>query len=141
MTDALKLWPIGAATLLAASPVLGQDGILSGGEIAIVAPAGINITDDASSRITLSRTGITLVASADGVTGTTGIAGFVNLESSPTTSAADGGLIRWREGAYQMTGTTLGQDVLSVSVASEPQTVTNVSDSIESLRLVVAQYN
>jgi hypothetical protein len=140
MTDALKLWPIGAATLLAASPVLGQDGILSGGEIAIVAPAGINITDDASSRITLSRTGITLVASAHGVTGTTGIAGFVNLESSPTTSA-DGGLIRWREGAYQMTGTTLGQDVLSVSVASEPQTVTNVSDSIESLRLVVAQYN
>jgi hypothetical protein len=123
--------------LLALAPPPGQ--LETAATTAIEAPAGVTVIADAATRLQIAQNGITFTLSSHGGDAKSlGLAGYVDLNSAP----ADG-LRLGRLGEYATTGTTMDNDVLSVSVGSFGAPISQGGDkSIDSfLTVVLAQYN
>jgi hypothetical protein len=105
----------------------------------IEAPAGVTVIADAATRLQVAQNGITFTLSSQGGDARSiGLAGYVDLNSPQ----ADG-LRLGRLGEYATTGTTMDNDMLSVSVGSSAEPISMGGDkSTESfLTVVLAQYN
>jgi hypothetical protein len=129
---------LAAALIAAAAPASAADQVTTAASASIEAPAGINVTGDVPTQLLLSQSSITFVEGQRTGTGSLGLAGFVAQDAKPVE------LLARFTGGYSLTGTTLSQDVLSVSVASglaEPKSADSDISDIDVLRVVLAQYN
>ena len=128
-----RLWPLGMLAALAAPPAYGQVRLESTGQVEIAAPAGINISQDVPTRILLSQSSITFVArNSPGLE----IGGFIEAGAED----APDGLILRQDAVYALSGTTLDQQMFSISVAPGPEGG-GPADPDEALRTIVAQFN
>jgi hypothetical protein len=129
---------LAAAIIAVAAPASAADQVTTGASASIEAPAGINVTGDVPTQLLLSQSSITFVEGQQTGTGSLGLAGFVAQDGEPIR------LLARPTTGYSLTGTTLSQDVLSVSVASglaEPKSVDSDIFDLGVLRVVLAQYN
>jgi hypothetical protein len=129
---------LAAALIAAAAPASAAGQVTTEATTSIEAPAGINVTGDVPTQLLLSQSSITFVEGQQTGTGSLGLAGFVAQDGDPIR------LLARPTAGYSLTGTTLSQDVLSVSVASgleEPKSADNDTSNIGILRVVLAQYN
>jgi hypothetical protein len=129
---------LAAAIIAVAAPASAAEQATAGASASIEAPAGINVTGDVPTQLLLSRSSITFVEGQQTGTGSLGLAGFVAQDGEPIR------LLARPTTEYSLTGTTLSQDVLSVSVASglaEPKSVDSDIFDLGVLRVVLAQYN
>jgi hypothetical protein len=129
---------LAVAIIASAASASAAEQVITEASTSIEAPVGINVTGDVPTQLLLSQSSITFVEGQRTGTGSLGLAGFVTQDGGPIRLLA-----RPTEG-YSLTGTTLSQDVLSVSVASgleEPKSAANDISAIGVLRVVLAQYN
>ena len=138
MRSGAHLPALAAAMIAAAAPAPAADQVTTEASASIEAPAGINVTGDVPTQLLLSQSSITFVEGQQTGSGSLGLAGFVAQDGGP------GQLLTRPTTAYSLTGTTLSQDVLSVSVANglaQPKSATDDVQDIGFLRVVLAQYN
>jgi hypothetical protein len=99
----------------------------------------VRIIEDAATRLQVAQNGITFTLSSQGGgTRSLGLAGYVDLNSAQADELRLG-----RLGEYATTGTTMDNDMLSVSVGNVAEPFSRGGDkSIDSyLTVVLAQYN